>query len=225
MPAFETLSSSPERQKREKTLQEMLIAIQKLVTVYEYEDGSKETVGIDPELRETIAIFLAIGLYTDQSCWGHPEQKHQKRYINLVPYISFSGFPFRLSDYDLKNNPEIEAADEEEDDEKSGYTMEEVDAAAEHVRIQYPILQHLVNAFYKHHSIHHPLLELKPLSPGSPTYCLETKGRHELDDLELAQQEIIIREARQQWTLFTQFVKDRYLHDPSLALNPVIIFS
>jgi|SRR3989344_6691213 len=77
-PSFETTQESPEKIAKEKHLEELRAGIEKIT----------DTVGkpIDEGIKDTVAVFNAVGLPTYQSCEGHQNTKEGRPY----PWIAIA---------------------------------------------------------------------------------------------------------------------------------------
>lgn len=207
------IESSPERREnlkdgqkdRQQILEEKRTLVESFYT--DYNEEGKERVGIDPELKEGIAVLLAAGFQTEQSCWGHPERRDDHEALhaekNLFPYIVFTGY----QPTDGLN----------EKDEAIGFSKEQVDAAC--VRMQHDVenLKTLLGEFYEKHQID-PVerwVELRYFD-GMPGAELATRGERVWDEEDAAKvdrekQDLNIAQAQAEWSAFLEFVKEEYV--------------
>lgn len=125
--------NTPERQSsisKDIRLEEMRRIVDSFVTIHRNEEGAEMRVAVDPQLRETLALLLVLGMRPDQSCFGHPERASKDNLVSLTPEITMTG---QLPDRE--------------------YTLEEVEAAGAEADEQAKRLQLLLEGFYQNRPV------------------------------------------------------------------------
>jgi hypothetical protein len=189
---------------RERAIETALLAVERMST--DYQKCGKEKVGVDLELKRGVAVFLAMGMETDSSCWGHPERRDDENALsaekNLLPYIDFSGY---------KPTDGIN-----DDGEQIGYSEEEVDSASRRMKKDAITLEELLDRFYKLHNEKERLIELNYWKDAElPIAKLQTAHAEQIDNMSRDEQDSLIAEARKQWGDFLRFVEKNMLVQPS----------
>lgn len=168
----------------------------------DYGTEGKERVGIDEELKPLIAVFLAMGLETDGSCFGHPEKRAEDQSDleygekNYLPYVSFSGY---------QPNDGLSPGGE-----SIGYTESQVDAACEKMTKDHAILKNLLDKFYTKHKYQDHWITLKH-HKGMPNAQLDTLLRLDFNDNPDELDDKILQQTHEQWTAFIEFAKQEFL--------------
>lgn len=193
--------------------QRVLAAMRKVVEYFitEYEDDTdpakKEVVGVDPELREPIAVLLSMGINTDGCCWGHPEERGRKRHVNLLPYISVHGF-----------NP-LDGEDAE--GRAVGYTLPQLESACTRAADHYQVLNAWLERYYQQHPVQTPRICLSYLQ-GVPNFSIDVGQTWDWDQkISIGEQDQLIKEARTQWKGFLDFLVQNYLTRSDVVARPV----
>lgn len=175
---------------KERVLEQKRREVGLFVTIYENPDGDPERrVGVDPELRETLTLLLALGMHPDQSCWGHPERLAKDKYVSLTPSISFTG-----------GLPDRE------------YTDEDVAAASLKAREQAAELKGMLEKFYQQRKVPLEAKIILDYIEDMPAFTL----RSEIDREVLVERAVRARmdsveASRLEWRDFETFLKDYYL--------------
>ncbi len=181
----------------EQLLREKMLYLEKLYT--NYGEKGKEHVGIDAELKEPVGVFLAMGMHTEASCWGHPERRDDPNALqaekNFLPYIDFSGY---------------EPTDGQDENGRAvGYTDGQVDAACERMRIDAGKLNALLDEFYA--SKEGERMIILNYIDDLPGARLVTAHKDELEEASREAQDEAIKNARRDWSGFLQLAKTNYL--------------
>ncbi len=98
---------------KDARLEEARGVVDSFATIGRDEKGVETRVAVDPQLREILALLLALGMHPEQSCWGHPERASGRNLIGCTPEITLTG---QLPDREY-TSAEAEAAGAEADED------------------------------------------------------------------------------------------------------------
>jgi len=162
--------------------------VDSFVTIDELPGGTERRRGVDPELREMLALILALGMHPDQSCWGHPEKFSQNDNIKLTPEIHLTG---GLPDHE--------------------YTDEEVERASLKAKKQVTELRELLTEFYRDRKTLDEAKIIVDYIDDMPAFKIcSAAGRETLAAHAPSWRSNCIEASRKEWRDFEAFLKKHY---------------
>ncbi len=189
---------------KECRLNGMRKVVEGLVTDYQDERG---IIGIDEELKEGIAVLLAMDFQTESCCWGHPEKvdieeiSEEDRIYSAnktMPRINFSGY--HPSDgYDADDNP-------------IGYTKEQVESASKKAERDAEKIRGLINGFYQKYIFDKHLIKCDYKDRFElPIFSLVARVPEDFFIMTEANRSDYIEKTREQWAKFLEYLREQYL--------------
>ncbi len=175
---------------------------QKLIEMEHIRDGMGK--GLDPHIKETVAVLQLLGLHTQQSCQGHIDHGV------AAPWIDIQSPDSRLQDFYRIYGELSHTADELEDGSEEAYAVhDEMNAVSKKIdrieALEYKKLIPYLEAFYQGRSVsyEHRLIL-------SPTGRLTCQGAFLQPAEKKEPQAARLKAYQEEMLAFTQFLKQKF---------------